>query len=305
MTDILELEIATNILDILPNPVMVKNDDLKYVFINSSFEQLFNVSRSNVIGKLDSELFPNRQVAQCNGGDLRVLDTGEIDESVESVIDRNGSTRETITRKSRLTTGGNTYLVGVMHDITDVTHANTALKESELKLKEQAQQLDILASTDSLTGCANRRALVSNASQILNNQFTPAALLLIDIDNFKNINDTYGHDTGDATLCHFTSEVKDYVGPKDQFARIGGEEFVLLIDGADASTAQKRAEEIRQHIEYTACSVMDTQLKYTASIGISVKNKGDTAALDKMLSEADEQLYLAKTHGRNRVEIAA
>jgi len=109
MTDYSKLDFATDILDILPNPVLVKNDNLEYVFINTAFEQLFNVSR------------------------LRVLDTGEIDEAVESVIDRNGSTRETITRKSRLDTDENTYLVGVMHDITEVTKANAALKESELK----------------------------------------------------------------------------------------------------------------------------------------------------------------------------
>jgi len=92
--------LATEILEILPNPVLVKDQNLEYVWINSAFETLFSVKKEDVIGRLDTELFPNRQVSQCNGGDLRVLESGEIDEAVETVFEKNGQPRETITRKA-------------------------------------------------------------------------------------------------------------------------------------------------------------------------------------------------------------
>lgn len=151
MTDTLPYALATELLDILPNPVLVKNENLEYVWINNAFESLFGVQRENVIGKVDKQLFPDRQVSQCNGGDLRVLESGEIDEAVETVYEKSGTARETITRKSRLSINdGEVFLVGIMHDITDVTRANEALTSNQIILQEQAQELAVLASTDAI-----------------------------------------------------------------------------------------------------------------------------------------------------------
>jgi len=150
--------LATEILEILPNPVLVKDQNLEYVWINSAFEALFSVKREEVIGRLDTDLFPNRQVSQCNGGDLRVLESGKIDEAVETVFEKNGQPRETITRKSRLVLpDSSVYLVGVMHDITAVTRANEALTRSQSMLEEKTNELAELVMTDVLTGCSNTR----------------------------------------------------------------------------------------------------------------------------------------------------
>jgi PAS domain S-box-containing protein len=143
------------ILDNLPNPVLIKDQSLKFVWINQAFETLFAVSRESLIGRLDREVFPDRQVAQCNGGDLRVLETGDVDQAVETVFDEHGCARETITRKSRLILDNDdTFLVGVMHDITEVTRANEALEANRVRLEEQAIELARLATTDALTGCS-------------------------------------------------------------------------------------------------------------------------------------------------------
>lgn len=297
------LAIATDILDILPNPVLVKNDKLEYVWINAAFENLFNVDRRQVIGKLDAELFPDRQVSQCNGGDMRVLENGEIDEAVETVFDESGLERETITRKSRLEISANeVYLVGVMHDITDVTHANNALKLSESILQEQAQKLAILATTDSLTGCANRRALIERTPEMLENQFSSAAVLLIDIDKFKSINDKNGHEAGDSALMHFANEVQKQLTPADKLFRIGGEEFVLLLNGLDSTQAEEKANSIRTHIANTPT---EQNIQFTVSIGMVMKEKGQSANIEQLLQAADKRLYVAKNAGRNRVEVAA
>lgn len=299
------LAIATELLDILPNPVLVKNEKLEYVFINAAFESLFSVKRTDVIGQLDADLFPNRQVSQCNGGDLRVLANGEVDEAVETVFEESGNARETITRKSKLTTAdGSVYLVGVMHDITDVTRANTALKESESKLQEQAITLQRMASTDHLTGCNNRRALAELSKPILANQFTSSALLLLDLDNFKHINDTHGHDIGDAALCHFADEINEALDGAHHFARLGGEEFVILLNGAKEDQAIDKAEELRKRIAASSMQADGKPLKFTVSIGIATKQKGEKISLEELLQIADVQLYEAKNRGRNRVVAA-
>lgn len=301
-----KLPIATAVLDILPNPVLIKNDSLEYVWINAAFEELFSISRNDVIGKLDKDLFPDRQVAQCNGGDLRVLHDGEIDESVETVYGPSGLPKETITRKSKLTVDNDqVYLVGVMHDITEVTRANEALVISESKLQEKAQELALLASTDALTGCSNRRALMNTGLTISENQFKSAALLLVDLDKFKAINDNYGHEIGDKTLKHFADETRTLLAPGDKFYRYGGEEFVLLLDVKTREEAIKKAEAIRKHIAKSPLNVDGTSINISASIGMVFKEKGDTHKLEQLLQTADQCLYKAKDAGRDRIEIAA
>jgi len=130
-------ELPVAVLDILPNPVLIKGSDLRYVWVNTAYEKLFGVSRDDIKGRLDKEFFKDRQVAQCNEGDLRVLDTGEIDEAVETVFDEHLQPRETITLKSRLKlSDGSVYLVGVMHDVTEVVVANRQLETKQGELIE-------------------------------------------------------------------------------------------------------------------------------------------------------------------------
>lgn len=302
----IDFKIAIEILDTLPNPVLVKNQNLEYVWVNSAFESLFNVDRDQVVGNLDKQLFPDRQAAQCNGGDLRVLESGEIDEAIETVFDPSGLPRETITRKSRLEIStGDTYLVGVMHDITDVTRANEALKSSELKLQDQAQKLAVLATTDLLTGCANRRALYERAPEILENQFTSTAVLLMDLDRFKLINDELGHEAGDLTLKHFVNEVQQKLSPEDKMYRIGGEEFVILLPDVSLSEATEKANSIRLHIANTPVQYNDSFINITVSTGLVLKAKKQSDNIENLLQQADACLYLAKDLGRNRVEVVA
>ena len=298
--------LSTEVLDILPNPVLVKNQNLEYVWINRAFEKLFSVTREQVIGKLDTELFPNRQVAQCNGGDLRVLNDGEVDEAVETVFEKSGIERHTITRKSRLIiSDSEIYLVGVMHDITDVTHANEALTKSQTKLEEQALELSILATTDAMTGCANRRTLIDIEKTLLSIETVSAAVLVIDIDKFKLINDNHGHDAGDSVLCHFCELVRSVISQNDHFIRLGGEEFAISLTNVDANQAARIGNKIRELIHNTPIIVNGKTLTYTVSIGISIKEPGETTQIDDMLRVADSNLYQAKNNGRNQVVLAA
>lgn len=128
------------------------------------------------------------------------------------------------------------------------------------------------------------------------------AAAMVDVDHFKRINDTYGHDVGDQVLIKVAEAVQRAMRETDLLARFGGEEFVCLSVAADAAEARLAFERIRRVIEDLRIDVAGETIRVTASIGVSTE-LGDS--LDDMLNEADRQLYLAKQAGRNRVELAA
>ncbi len=300
-------ELAIASLDILPNPVLIKAEDLSYVWINEAFETLFNVRREDVIGKFDTDVFQNRQAVQCNGGDMRVLESGVVDEAYETVYNGESDARETITRKSRLTlSDGSNYLIGVMHDVTDVVLANQQLEKNEVLLQEQAMKLRSMADTDILTNCMNRRALFDLASKELPHYKKGVSTLLLDIDFFKTINDTHGHAAGDAALKHFAAVVKQAIRSTDVLARYGGEEFAVLMLNAPLEEVQAVAERIRAAVEETPLRFYGEEIKMTVSIGGAMHNsETKEAQLDVLLNEADGYLYQAKEAGRNRFMMAA
>lgn len=272
------------IMDILPNPVLVKDDQLRYVWANSAFEALFAVSRDDLIGRTDSEFFVERQAAQCNGGDLRVLDTGVTDEAYETVVNSGGDPRETLTRKSRLIQpDGSVFLVGVMHDITDMQR---------------------LANTDPLTGVFNRRSIEEQVEEAFAAADNRGSLLLFDLDHFKVINDTWGHDAGDQALVHFAEVTQSVLRSEDRIARIGGEEFAVLLPGLETSKAVDMAERVLKTLHSAPLEWGNELIPVAASVGVVAKLDDAPFALTDWLPLADEQLYRAKDNGRNQVMAA-
>lgn len=169
-----------------------------------------------------------------------------------------------------------------------------------LALCAKRHNLHIMATTDGLSGLLNRRAfdeLLHRELQPTDRRQEPMALLLIDLDHFKAINDEYGHQMGDEVirrvsqlLCINTREI-------DAVARYGGEEFVMMLKGMNLERAESIAERLRTQIE--AMAGLPESIRVTASIGIAMKNPGDTVA--SLLKRSDEALYLSKRAGRNRV----
>ncbi|WP_198264756.1 GGDEF domain-containing protein [sulfur-oxidizing endosymbiont of Gigantopelta aegis] len=159
-----------------------------------------------------------------------------------------------------------------------------------------------LALHDPLTGVFNRFAMdsmVSREIDLSQRNNTPLAMLAIDIDFFKRVNDNYGHAYGDAVLKQMTKCVKECTRTSDAMFRYGGEEFNLLLNNTDLSGAQELAERIRQHIETTACEHEGQSTHITVSIGISILNDDDNQA--SFFKRADNGLYQAKKNGRNQV----
>ncbi len=165
-------------------------------------------------------------------------------------------------------------------------------------IQKNKSELENLANTDSLTGLYNRRhfyELINPLLSILKRENKVSAILMLDIDKFKNINDTYGHDVGDKILKDVTRVTSKNIRESDIFARFGGEEFIVFLPNTNYKSAILVAQKVRKSIENIR-SVQD--IKSTVSIGIS-------EILDDVgvaIKEADIALYRAKENGRNRVE---
>lgn len=161
-------------------------------------------------------------------------------------------------------------------------------------------ELEYLATRDSLTGALNRRQMKELFNTELlrcHRQRRSMGLLLMDLDHFKAINDTYGHQTGDQVLVDFVVELNGLLRQSDQVARFGGEEFAVLLPDTSPPEALAAAERIR-----AACATPKTAPACTVSIGIA-HVLVDTDTLDTMLARADAALYRAKAKGRNQVEV--
>jgi diguanylate cyclase (GGDEF)-like protein/PAS domain S-box-containing protein len=167
------------------------------------------------------------------------------------------------------------------------------------------QELTRLATTDPLTGVANRRRFIDQLEMELarTRRFDkPAAFLMMDIDNFKQVNDTHGHAVGDAVLQHLAELSRHRLRRVDLFGRLGGEEFGILLPGTDAAGARELAEGFRRYVADTPLASSKGAIPMTVSIGVVTFESGDTAP-DSILARADVALYRAKEAGRNRVEM--
>ncbi|MBI0432785.1 PleD family two-component system response regulator [Roseomonas sp. KE0001] len=158
-----------------------------------------------------------------------------------------------------------------------------------------------MAVTDSLTGLRNRRYVTRHLEGLLRNGDT--ALLLIDVDRFKSVNDTYGHAAGDEVLRAVAARMKEHIRAIDVVARFGGEEFVIAMAGATEAEAMQVAERLRGAIsDEPVMTAQALPLPITASIGVALAVQGE--GLSRLVSAADAALYRAKALGRNRVQLA-
>jgi len=161
------------------------------------------------------------------------------------------------------------------------------------------------ARIDELTGVLNRRAVEEEGERALalsEAMHLSSAVLLFDLDDFKAVNDTYGHPAGDAVLRHFSKLVGPALRRSDVFGRYGGEEFLAVLPGTGAAAARAVADWLRRRVAENPIVVNGAPIPQTVSIGVSC---GEGETLHEMIDRADQALYRAKGMGRNRVEAAA
>lgn len=169
---------------------------------------------------------------------------------------------------------------------------------AQYKLEHQAR-------TDALTGIANRRAFLDAAQQELsrvNRKESPLTVLMLDIDHFKKVNDRFGHDVGDDLLAAFARRIEKGLRRYDQFARLGGEEFAVMLPGCNLEQAVATAERLRSAIGSEPFAVRGNVVPMTVSIGVGIMHEFETS-INGVLTRADNALYSAKDNGRDRVEV--
>ncbi len=171
-------------------------------------------------------------------------------------------------------------------------------------LRSELEKTKTQMNTDALTGVMNRSAMDQCIDELFEQSFvhrSSFALMLLDIDNFKQINDTHGHLIGDRVLVAFAQKCRTLIRSDDFIARFGGEEFIILLPKVPLRNARKKARQICKEIAATRYSLdnSDGNLVVTASIGVASMKKGDTVV--SMLERADKALYLAKRKGKNCV----
>jgi diguanylate cyclase (GGDEF)-like protein len=172
----------------------------------------------------------------------------------------------------------------------------------------QKELLREMAIVDPLTGIANRRHLTTSGTKEMekaSRYHHPASLLMVDIDRFKTINDTWGHPAGDRVIQALAKAMVETVRATDLVGRIGGEEFVAVLTGTDAQGASVLADRLRERIETATPVDSDegTPIRFTISIGVASQSD-ETRTFDQVLKRADQALYEAKRQGRNRVVLS-
>lgn len=272
------------IFDVIPSPVFVKDRNHQLVLLNSAACALFGHPREILLTALDSDLFPPGQVKSFREADNRVFDGAE-DESEEEVTDASGSVRSVITRKRSIRFRGRQFLVGVVTDVT-------ARREAEAQTR-------FLAFHDALTGLPNRAMLNRRIDNLLlrtGGEPRGLALMYIDLDRFKEVNDEHGHLSGDALLRAFAARLTGIVRPCDTVARLGGDEFAILLPATNdsfnpADLCQRAVDAASEPF-----LVDGLQLFVSASIGIAFAT-GHMGQIE-LQRHADVALYHAKREGR-------
>ena len=175
------------------------------------------------------------------------------------------------------------------------------------RLKEHIERLTFLQGQDPLTGLVNRRGFDSTMTMEVERSTrfkTPLTLCIMDLDNFKAVNDTYGHPCGDEVLQAVASILLSEMRMIDTAARIGGEDFALLLPGTGLARAQKLLQRIQSVIKVTEISCGPDKLAVTMSMGVASYRGKLPPDPVKLLVEADKALYRAKRAGKNRIEVA-
>lgn len=178
--------------------------------------------------------------------------------------------------------------------------------QSALRYKQQQNKLKEMASRDGLTGAYNHALLIELFQKELAKQKRSGgniAFIMLDIDYFKKVNDTYGHMAGDVVLKELTQIITHNVRNSDIIGRYGGEEFGIVLTDIQLDTVYQLCERIRQSIESNVFAIGTESLNITVSMGVYFKTAGDNISMGEMIKKADEALYKAKHTGRNKVEI--
>lgn len=277
--------------DMLPSPLFIKDRNGRYIACNKAFEDYIGLPRDAVVGSTVYDIAPVELARVYEQADQALMAQGGKQSYEAQVRYADGSHHDVIFYKSVFyaANGEADGISGTMLDISE--------------RKQLERRLELAASTDFLTGINNLRTFYELAGQEFrrfDRNGGDLSLAVIDLDNFKQINDQLGHSAGDEALRLFVATVQANLREQDIFARAGGDEFRLLLPGTDLAGAILVTERIRKAV--TLLQVSSTSGSALLSISAGVCScLPDDESLDSVIRRADAELYRAKAAGRNRV----
>jgi diguanylate cyclase (GGDEF)-like protein/PAS domain S-box-containing protein len=283
-----DVEALRGIIDAVPHPIFVKDGESRFVILNDAMCRFMGRRYDELVGKMDQDFVPKEQAEIFRENDRRVLRDGEINENEEPFTDSSGGLRTIVTRKSRfMLSSGEPLLVGCITDISDFRRAEAAIRHH--------------AEHDALTGLANRLLFKRKLEAVVTERprhGASAALLLIDLDGFKAVNDTLGHGAGDNVLVQTANALTDLLGHTDDVARLGGDEFAIVQPAApQPAAAIAVASAVVQRLAQPTY-IGRKQVAVSSSVGVAFA--ADAAAdSESLMRDADLALYAAKRDGRN------
>ena len=309
--------LLTAIVDALPEPFFLLDREGRYVAVLGGLDNARYHDGRSLVGKRMHDVLPPATADSFLERVHEALDTGlvvsyEYELSSDDVdgVERREGVPDDLHFESQLARlpaidGRADMVVWMIHNVTETKLAMRRLEEQQDALEMQQAKLERLARTDSLTGLLNRRSFFDEASTELRwvqRTGSPAVVISFDLDDFKTINDTRGHSAGDAVLRAVSDLLRAERRATDVIGRLGGEEFAIVVRGADVNDGRLLAERLRAALA-TLDVVHDGEaISTTASFGVTQIRSIDVD-LDDAIKRADAAMYAAKRLGRDRVEI--
>lgn len=307
-------EFLQSVINTIPDPIFVKDQHHRWIVLNDAFCRFIGYSKETLLEKTDHDFFSLEQADVFWQQDELVFQVGIEQEHEEALTNATGTTYDIATKRSlHRDAAGNRFLVGVIRDITERKRMEAELRRtaaelvrSNAELRQAENRLRRMAYFDTLTGLPNRDLLTERLSQALalaQDHNRLVAVLFLDLDGFKRINDTHGHDMGNLLLKAVSQRLTGCLRGSDTVARLGGDEFVVLLPAVpSASDVTRVAEKILNRL----CQkflLEETHLQITTSIGISLYPTHGKD-MDTLLKQADLAMYTAKSLGKNRYQFA-
>ncbi len=288
------------VIDAMPEGVVLADERGRLIDANRAAQQILGVSPSAQVGKPVSEVLPARLAELMAGPPRREscelgLAFGSEQHTYDAVVSPLASHGGTV--QGRLL---------VLRDVTERKRTEQALAATEAELRQSNQELERLASTDPLTLLANRRQFFVRLEAEIkraHRRGESLALVMLDLDHFKGVNDAHGHAVGDQVLKAVGVLLSSCVREWDMAARLGGEEFALILPTTDRGGAREVAERVRARILELRCRTDEgVEVTISASCGGAILSATVTTG-DQLLAAADDALYNAKARGRDRVSM--
>lgn len=307
-------EFLNSVINTIPDPIFVKDHNHRWIVLNHAYCRFIGYSLNELLEKSDYDFFPMEQAAHFWQQDNIVFQTGGEQESEEEFTNADGTTYMIATKRSlHRDAAGNVFLVGVIRDITrrkqieeDLKRTADELVRSNAELRQAEDRLRYMAYHDSLTGLPNRELLHDRLNQSLQaakEHDQLVALLFLDLDGFKQINDSYGHDMGNLLLQAVAQRLSACLRSSDTVARLGGDEFVVLLSSISSLQDVVRVAEKLLDALSKQFNLQGTCIPITTSVGISIFPL-DGCNTHDLLKKADLAMYQAKGLGKNRYEFA-